>query len=126
MPLQDRVDWATENEEMLLDVARNWRDRYDLWSTADKPFSFVVACMELLAAIEHYDAHGNWNYLCGLPVSIDGACSGYQHYSAAMRAEKEGALVNLTVADEPQDIYQFVADAVTGGGRGRRQCCDRC
>ena len=63
MPLQDRVDWATENEDMLLDIARNWRDRYDLWSTADKPFSFVVGCMELLAAIEHYDAYGNWDYL---------------------------------------------------------------
>ena len=75
MPLQDRVDWVSDNEEMLLDVARNWRDQYDLWSTADKPFSFVAACMELLAAIEHYDAYGNWNYLCGLPVSIDGACS---------------------------------------------------
>ena len=113
MPLQDRVDWATENEDMLLDIARNWRDRYDLWSSADKPFSFVVGCMELLAAIEHFDAYGNWEYLCGLPVSIDGSCSGYQHYSAAMRAEREARLVNLIPSDEPQDIYQFIADAVT-------------
>jgi len=112
MPLQDRVDWVTDNEDLLLDIARNWRDRYDLWSTAGKPFSFIAACMELLAAIEHYDAHGNWNYLCGLPVSIDGSCSGQQHMTAAMRDKKEAALVNLTAGEEPQDIYQFIADKV--------------
>ena len=113
LTLQQRVDWATDNEEQLLAVARDFRTTYSYWKEADKPFSFVAACMELLRAVEHYEKHGNWNYLCGLPVSVDGACSGYQHYSAAMRASKEAALVNLVASDKPQDIYQFIADQVT-------------
>ena len=51
MPLQDRVDWVTDNEEMLLDVAPTGVTTTTYWSTADKPFSFLAACMELLAAI---------------------------------------------------------------------------
>ena len=30
-----------------------------------------------------------------------------------LRDEKAGKLVNLTVTDEPQDIYQVIADNVT-------------
>ena len=70
-----------------------------------------LGCLELLAAIEHFDATATGSICCGLPVSIDGSCSGYQHYSAAMRAEKEASLVNLMPSDEPQDIYQFIADS---------------
>jgi len=112
VPLADRIAWVDANRDMLIDIANNWRDHYDYWSEADKPFSFLAACFELRAVWQHYDETGNLNYLSGLPVSIDASCSGYQHLLAAMRASKEGAMVNLVPNDLPQDIYQFIADKV--------------
>jgi DNA-directed RNA polymerase len=78
-------------------VFENWRD-------ADKPFAFVAACREYVAAKADPE-----NFTTHLPVSFDHTCSGIQHLAMVMRDEKAGALVNVLDADRPQDIYLAVA-----------------
>lgn len=104
----ERVAWV---DKWL--VTMQWWTRFPTdphclkyWIGADKPFLFLAACTELVAAI----AQGA-SYLTRLPVSFDGSCSGLQHLCAMTRAS-EGSLVNLTCSPLPQDVYQVVADRV--------------
>ena len=120
--VQDRYDWTEDNFDRIARIGLDYQQHYwhgdgepdDLyWNKADKPFMFLAVCIELLKLWRHKERYGNLEMLSGLPVSIDGACSGYQHYSAAMRAKFEGSLVNLTPSERPNDIYKFIADKVT-------------
>jgi DNA-directed RNA polymerase len=77
------------------------------WTDADKPFLFLAACRELIAAIEN-----GTEYVCHLPVSWDGSCSGAQHLCMATRSE-DAWKVNLTDQPEPSDLYTIVS----GGSR---------
>jgi DNA-directed RNA polymerase len=76
------------------------RGGLEFWTKADKPFLFLAACVELTKAMSFGPG-----YVCSLPVSWDGSCSGLQHLCAMTRSE-EGKHVNLTNLPEPQDVYQ--------------------
>ena len=104
--LDDRLKWAVDNQEMIYDCGRDFITNIDKWKSADKPFEFLAACHEFANIIDDED------YECGLPIAIDGSCSGVQHYSAASLSDTDGAMVNLTKTDKPQDVYQNVADRV--------------
>ncbi len=79
------------------------------WMDADKPWQFLAAAQELVAAIESGNPEGHES---SLPISVDGTCNGLQHF-AAMCLDPEGAhFVNLSPSEKPQDIYQRVADLV--------------
>lgn len=96
-----RWAWARNNRERVLATARD--PFADLWWTeADKPWSFLAWCFEI-AKVHQTGASS-------LPISLDGSCNGLQHFSAMLRDPIGGAAVNLIPADEPQDIYQRVAD----------------
>lgn len=102
----DRLLWVEENYGKLLDTARDpWADLW--WTEADSPFCFLAACKELLNSHEQGD-----EYICHLPVAVDGSCSGLQHYSAMLRDSQGGAYVNLTPQDTPADVYREVANIV--------------
>jgi DNA-directed RNA polymerase len=108
-PFVERVQWADDNRERIkaVAVAPTSEQSIAWWRGADSPFMFLAACMELADAVRigpGYSTH--------LPVSFDGSCNGLQHLCAMTRAKDEGALVNLTSKDLPQDIYQTVADKV--------------
>jgi DNA-directed RNA polymerase len=107
-PYADRLAWVNENADQIAHVANfpMSMEARSLWVAADQPFLFLAACMELTAAL----AEGP-KYVSSLPVSWDGSCSGLQHLCAMTRAS-EGALVNLTDTDRPQDVYQYVAEDV--------------
>lgn len=101
----DRRDWTHEHIDMVHSIARD--PKSDLrWLEADKPFQFVSACIELSRTLI------NPCYICHLPVSFDGSCSGIQHLAAMTRDLDTGKLVNLVDQGKPQDIYQTVADLV--------------
>ena len=106
--LQDRVDWVLQNEEQILSCAADPLN--NLWwaKEADKPFQFLAFCHEWAG----YRADPE-NFESSLPVSADGSCNGLQHFAAMLRSETTGKEVNLIPYDEPQDIYQKVADRVT-------------
>lgn len=101
-----RIKWVEDNTEAI--VAAGTDPLNNLWWTeADggkKPWLFLAACIEYAEFLKNGMDHVTY-----LPVSIDGACNGIQHYSAAMRSRKEGQLVNLVTVEEVQDIYNAVA-----------------
>lgn len=106
-PMADRIAWVNDNLDVILEVAQDPRGTVDWWSQADCPFLFVAACMEYAEALVHGP-----EYVSHLPVSWDGSCSGIQHLTAMMKSP-EGAYVNLTPNDQPQDVYKMVADRVS-------------
>ena len=109
-PLQERLNWVIENEDDIIRCGTDFAGSYDYWSQADKPFEFLAACHEYAKVCEY-----GFEYKCGLPIGLDGSNSAAQHYSAASRSRDEGHMVNLTVSEKPQDVYQVVADKVIEG-----------
>lgn len=105
-PFAKRLMWVAENEEKLVATAQDpWADLW--WTKADSPFCFLAACHELANYLEKPES-----YVCHLPVSLDGTCSGLQHYSAMLRDEKGAAYVNLIPSETPEDVYKEVANIV--------------
>lgn len=106
--LQARVDWVLENQEQIIQCANEPLN--NLWwsKEADKPFQFLAFCKEWAGYIADPE-----NFESCLPVCADGSCNGLQHFAAMLRSETTGKEVNLIPSDEPQDIYQRVADTVT-------------
>lgn len=78
---------------------------------ADSPFCFLAACM----AWAGYREHGA-DYVCHLPIQVDGSCNGLQHFSALLADEVGGKAVNLTpprsLDDKPSDVYGEIAAVV--------------
>lgn len=104
--LHERVSWVDANLSRLRAMTEvPMRDTW--WHQADKPFLFLAAAFELCAAIENGST-----YVCRLPVSFDGSCSGLQHLCLMTRAD-EGHLVNLSPTQQrPSDVYATVASRV--------------
>jgi Autographiviridae RNA polymerase len=101
--LDERVQWTDANiskiELVATDPVRNtW------WRETDQPFQFLAACCELETALRVGPTH-----VTRLPIGFDGSANGVQHMAAMMRAENEGALVNLTPQSEPTDLYEIIA-----------------
>ena len=104
--LDDRVKWVEDHHDMIMSIkADAHNDRS--WIHADKPFQFLAACFEYGKVKEN-----GLGYESNLPIHIDGSCNGLQHFSAMFRDNQGGLATNLTDTDEPQDIYQIVADKV--------------
>src|SRR5205085_11516304 len=91
----------------IIDFAHNPVRVHRFWKEADKPWTFLAACQEWKC----YREQGP-DFRSHLPVSMDGTCNGYQHLSAMGRDPIGGRATNLLPFDEPQDIYQEVADHV--------------
>ncbi len=103
---EDRLKWVSVNLKRLMAVGQDpFVDTW--WTEADSPFCFLAACHELFL---YYNDHEN--YLCHLPVSIDGSCSGLQHYSAMLRDQEGAEYVNLIPGNAPKDVYKEVANIV--------------
>jgi len=101
-----RVQWVLDNEEAILASARNPTDNR-FWAEAEKPWQALAFCFEWLGFHEQgfaYESH--------LPVQMDGTCNGLQNFSAMLLDEVGGRAVNLVPGDQPNDIYQTVADVL--------------
>ena len=105
--LDDRVLWVEFNEQLIRDVAEDPIANLGTIKDADKPFQFYAACVEWVGYLNDPE-----NYITCLPPSLDGSCSGCQHYSALSLNNSDGALVNLVPSELPADVYQTVADRV--------------
>lgn len=103
---EERVEWVLDHEQEILASAEDPL-AFKWWMDQDSPWQFLAFCFEWKGFCDHGE-----DYRCGLPVALDGSCSGLQHYGAMLRCENTGAAVNLIPADRPQDIYQRVADKV--------------
>jgi DNA-directed RNA polymerase len=118
LPLQERVDWVEENEEMLIEVAQNPLQDYR-WIDADEPFMALRGAMEWAEFCEQ-----GWGFMSHMPVHFDATCSGLQHFSALLRDAEGGRHVNLMGLDERQDIYAEVARKATRSLEHEANTCD--
>jgi DNA-directed RNA polymerase len=105
-PFDDRVRWVKENMAMLQRIAE---DPYENKEWIDPNKKKNKSFQRLAAIFEVCRTDG----LTQLPVQMDGANNGGQHWSAIMRNHKLAVLTNLIKTDKPQDLYQYVADAAT-------------
>ena len=105
-PFDERVKWVIENMPMLQRIAddpysnKEWIDQS---KKKNKSFQRLAAIFDVCRK----------DGLTQLPIQMDGANNGGQHWSAIMRNKKLAVLTNLIKTEKPQDLYQFVADSAT-------------
>ena len=90
MPFRDRLKWVDDHRDDIKKIARNPFGTKELWIKADKPFAYIAACRELVAAIEDPQ-----NFETHLPIPLDGSCNGIQHLALFCRDEETAKRVNL-------------------------------
>lgn len=110
--LEDRVNWVLDNEDQIIEIARDPFNNRGWTSTVgdveiDKPWQFLAFCFEWKGYCDHGES-----FVSKLPVAMDGSCSGIQHFSAMLKDEVGGAAVNLVPQSLPADVYKLVADKV--------------
>ena len=104
IPFDDRVQWIDDNMDMIRAIANDPYTNTKWVSDKVKKnpsFQTLAACFELCRT----------DGMTQLPVQMDGANNGVQHWSAIMRDEKLAKLTNVLPSDVPQDLYSYVADS---------------
>lgn len=107
--LTERVEYAEQHMNDILDSADNPFDGKRWWTTSEDPWQALAACMEVANAIRSPDPS---EYICHFPVHQDGSCNGLQHYAALGRDSEGAKSVNLMPSKRPQDVYTAVCDIV--------------
>ncbi|KAI8507836.1 hypothetical protein Bbelb_140760 [Branchiostoma belcheri] len=105
----ERLEYANEMMEEVLDSADHPMTGRKWWMTADEPWQALACCMEIANAVRSPDPQA---YISHFPVHQDGSCNGLQHYAALGRDITGAHQVNLMPAESPQDVYSGVARQV--------------
>lgn len=108
LPLEGRLDWVTQNHEMIISIANDPVGTRHMWyarGSADCPFAFLAWCFEYKRFCEEGPA-----FISHIPIAMDGSCNGLQNFSALLADEVGGKATNLTPSEIPADIYTMVAD----------------
>ena len=107
--LDDRAKWVMDNyETIVMPTGKEPMDSIDVWAEADKPFHFVQSCIAYVEAREAW-ARGE-EYICYVPVQVDGKCNGLQHFSMMTLDKEVAPEVGLVPTEIPGDIYTKVAN----------------
>lgn len=99
----DRIRWATDNRQAMLEAAEDPLGTIGYWTKADSPYEFLAACMALQDHVQGRKVH--------LPIQLDAVNSGVQMYSGLLR-DKEGARSTCVIGDTRSDLYAEVAAGV--------------
>lgn len=102
----ERVEWAYDNQDLILAIAADPLRVTD-WQEADKPYQFLAACFEWAG----YNEEGE-GFRSRLAGALDGSCSGVQMLSGMTRDAGAGAMVNLTPTPRGDDYYGRMAEAL--------------
>ena len=105
MALGDRVNWTMHNRGRLMDLA-DAEDLKTIYDEAEKPVSALACCIELRNCLTSEDPA---EYICHLPIPVDGSNNGSQHYAAISRDEDAADFTGLMAKDIPVDYYLRVA-----------------
>ncbi|XP_061322660.1 DNA-directed RNA polymerase, mitochondrial [Pezoporus flaviventris] len=108
-PLQERLEYANEIMEEILDSADHPLTGRKWWMNTDEPWQALACCMEIAKASRSPDPAA---YISHFPIHQDGSCNGLQHYAALGRDLIGAISVNLMPCDAPQDVYSAVAQQV--------------
>ncbi|NXA07428.1 RPOM protein, partial [Sapayoa aenigma] len=107
--LQERLEYANEIMEEILDSADHPLTGRKWWTSTDEPWQALACCMEIANASRSPDPAA---YISHFPVHQDGSCNGLQHYAALGRDLIGAVSVNLMPCSVPQDVYSAVAQQV--------------
>ncbi|NXI65797.1 RPOM protein, partial [Anseranas semipalmata] len=107
--LQERLDYANEIMEEILDSADHPLTGRKWWMNTDEPWQVLACCMEIAKASRSPDPAA---FVSHFPVHQDGSCNGLQHYAALGRDLIGAISVNLMPCNVPQDVYSAVAQQV--------------
>lgn len=107
LPFTERLKWVDDNMSMLAAIANDPYTTLDLWSDSKKKKN--ASFQRLAAVLELFREDG----MTQLPIQMDGANNGSQHWSAIMKDKELGKLCNLMNNEIPNDLYQTVADTAT-------------
>lgn len=109
LTFDERVEWVHNHSLRIVETGGN--PFGDLWWTeADDPFQFLAACMAIQEAADMEMDYAD--YVCHLPVAVDGACNGLQHFAGMLRDSEAAKSVNVYPNDRPRDVYSDVTDRV--------------
>ncbi|NXG69067.1 RPOM protein, partial [Baryphthengus martii] len=107
--LRERLDYANEIMEEILDSADRPLTGRKWWMDTDEPWQTLACCMEIAKASRAPDPAA---YVSHFPIHQDGSCNGLQHYAALGRDLIGAISVNLMPCSVPQDVYSAVAQQV--------------
>ncbi len=105
LPLKKRAQWVQDRREEILDSAARPLEGKMFWAQAEKKWRFLAAAFEWAGYVREGPG-----FVSHLPIAMDGTCNGMQHLSALGRDPVGGAWTNLVPGEEPQDLYQEVAN----------------
>ncbi|KAJ4845811.1 DNA-directed RNA polymerase 3B, chloroplastic [Turnera subulata] len=104
-----RLAFVENHLDDIFDSAENPLNGNQWWLTAEDPFQFLAACINLSEALKSSCPHATVSHL---PIHQDGSCNGLQHYAALGRDCPQGAAVNLVACEKPADVYSEIAARV--------------
>ena len=105
-PMQERLTWVAENQELIERVAKDPIDNLSEWEAAEEPWQFLAACEEYYHCVIKCDRQHT-----GLMIATDATCSGLQILAGLARDASTARLVNVLPSDRPQDAYKVIAEA---------------
>ena len=105
--LENRVKWVEDNEQRIIETAKDPHNHYDFWGKCSEPFQFLAFCFEWNAFKE---SGSDADFVTHLPCYSDCTNSGLQIFSALLADEKGGIATNLTETELPQDVDKDVAE----------------
>ena len=104
MTLNDRARWTAERMDEFILTSTDV-----LHEKAEKPVVFLACCIEW----SKWDQTDSNDYICHLPIPIDGSNNGWQHLGAMSKDTVTGDLVGLIPVDIPRDFYVRCAQQLT-------------
>jgi DNA-directed RNA polymerase len=112
---EERLQWVEKNREMFERIAEDPIANKE-WMQADSPWQALAATFEIAAMWGH-----GAGYISSLPIRVDGTCNGLQHLAIMSGDAEVARAVNVLPSEQPEDIYQRVADAATEILRGPQE-----
>ncbi|XP_076275662.1 mitochondrial RNA polymerase isoform X2 [Rhynchophorus ferrugineus] len=108
--IKDRLEFANENMDLILDSADHPLDGKMWWAGSDEPWQTLACCIEVANVVR--SGIDPADYVSHFPIHQDGSCNGLQHYAALGRDSAGAHSVNLVASDVPQDVYSAVVALV--------------
>ncbi len=107
IPFNQRVKWVDDNMDMFRQINDDPYGTRKLWMSDKKKKN--PSFQRLAAVFDLCRTDG----MTQVAVQMDGSCNGVQHWAALMRDQTLANKVNLINTDQPQDLYQLVANNMT-------------
>lgn len=110
MSMEDLIKFVEENRHEIISSADSPLNPDLWWISGDNPWQSLALCMEINKV---WSFSGNAeNYLCRIPIHMDGTCNGLQHYAALGANVNAARSVNLLSGETKSDIYLTVLELV--------------